>query len=180
MSDKFPSLSIALSEFITRQHMFFIATAAKNGRVNMSPKGHESLRVLGPNEILWLNLTGSGNETAAHLLDSNRMTIMWCAFEGPPQILRVYGEAKTIHPNHPDWNSCAKLIPAPISARQYFKLKIDLVQTSCGFTVPLMDYQQDRDILEKWAENRGEDGVRKYWQDKNTTSIDGFPTGILD
>ncbi|PCJ53728.1 MAG: pyridoxamine 5'-phosphate oxidase [Planctomycetota bacterium] len=180
MSDKYPSLSIELSEFIARQHLFFVATAARDGRVNLSPKGHESLRVLGPNEILWLNLTGSGNETAAHLLDSNRMTLMWCAFEGPPRILRVYGEAKTIHPNHAEWDSCVEYIPAPVSGRQYFKLKIDLVQTSCGFTVPFMDYQQDRDILEKWSEKRGEDGVRKYWQEKNTTSIDGFPTGILD
>jgi hypothetical protein len=180
MSDKYPSLSSELSDFIARQHMFFVATAAKDGRVNMSPKGHESLCVLGPNEILWLNLTGSGNETAAHLLDCNRMTIMWCAFEGPPRILRVYGEAQTIHPRHPDWNSCVEHIPAPVSARQFFKLKIDLVQTSCGFTVPLMDYQQDRDILAKWTEKRGEDGVRKYWEEKNTTSIDGLPTGILD
>ena len=180
MSEKYLSLSTELSEFIGRQHMFFVATAAKSGRVNLSPKGQESLRVLGPNEILWQNLTGSGNETAAHLLDNNRMTIMWCAFEGLPQILRVYGEAQTIHPSAVEWRSCVKHIPATVGTRQYFKLKIDLVQTSCGFAVPLMDYQEDRDILQKWSEKRGEDGVRKYWEEKNTASIDGFPTGILD
>ncbi len=180
MSDKYPALSEDLAEFIKRQHLFFVATAAKDGRVNLSPKGQESLRVLGPNEILWQNLTGSGNESAAHILDTNRMTIMWCSFEGLPRILRVYGQAQTIHPNHSDWQSCVKHIPAPVGARQYFKLKIDLVQTSCGYAVPLMEYQEDRDILAQWSEKRGEDGVRKYWEEKNTTSIDGFPTGILD
>lgn len=179
MSEQYPSLSAELTDFIGRQHIFFVASAAKEGRVNLSPKGQESLRVLGPNELLWQNLTGSGNETAAHLIDSNRMTIMWCAFEGLPRILRVYGEAKTIHSRDVEWKECTTHIPAPLGARQYYKLKIDLVQTSCGFSVPLMDFNEQRDVLTKWSEQRGEQGISDYWEEKNTVSIDGFPTGIL-
>jgi len=179
MSDQYPSLSAELTEFIARQHLFFVATAAREGKVNLSPKGQQSLRVLGPNELLWQNLTGSGNETAAHLLDSNRMTIMWCAFEGLPRILRVYGTAQTIHPRDVEWAECARVLPPEVGARQYYKLAIDLVQTSCGYAVPLMDYQEDRDTLAKWSEKRGEAGVKDYWEEKNTQSIDGFPTGIL-
>ena len=160
--------------------MFFVATAAKEGRVNLSPKGQESLRVIGPNEVLWQNLTGSGNETAAHLMDSNRMTIMWCSFEGLPKILRVYGEAQTIHPRDEAWSDCTQHIPETLGARQYYKLRIDLVQTSCGYSVPLMEFSEQRDILVKWTEKRGEEGVREYWKEKNTSSIDGLRTGILD
>ncbi len=121
-----------------------------------------------------------GNETAAHLIDSNRMTIMWCAFEGLPRILRVYGEAETIHLHDLAWDECTSHIPAPVGARQYYRLKIDLVQTSCGFSVPLMDFDQQRDVLTKWAEKRGDEGVHDYWEKKNTVSIDGLPTGILE
>ena len=98
MADQFPRLDDELSRFIDAQKIFFVGTAAPNGRVNVSPKGQDSLRILGPNEILWMNLTGSGNETAAHLLESNRITIMWCAFDGPPRILRVYGTARVFQP----------------------------------------------------------------------------------
>ena len=132
-----------------------------------------------PNTLTWLNLTGSGNETAAHLLDVNRMTIMWCAFEGLPQILRVYGSATTIHPRDSAWAECVELIPPPVGARQYFQMTIDLVQTSCGYAVPLMDYQEDRQVLTKWAEKRGDDGIRDYWEEKNQRSLDGAATGIL-
>ena len=180
MSEKFESLSQELTQFIERQPMFFVATAARNGRVNLSPKGQHSLKVIGPNEVLWQNLTGSGNETAAHLIDTNRMTIMWCSFEGLPRILRVYGMATSIHPRDLDWKSCIATIPAVVGTRQYFKLQIDLVQTSCGFAVPLMEFQQDRDVLTKWSDQRGVEGIEEYWLEKNTRSIDGFPTGIQD
>lgn len=180
MAEQFDTLSPELAEWIGRQHLFFVATAARQGRINLSPKGQDSLRVLGEREILWLNLTGSGNETAAHLLDINRMTLMWCAFEGLPRILRVYGEAHTIHPRDPEWADCAELIPPPLGARQYFKLRVELVQTSCGYAVPFMDFVEDRQVLTQWAEKRGPDGIRDYWQEKNRLSIDGLPTGIGD
>jgi hypothetical protein len=179
MSDLYGSLSPDLTAFIQAQHLFFVATAAADGRVNMSPKGHDSLKVTGPNALIWQNLTGSGNETAAHLRDTNRMTLMWCSFEGSPQIVRVYGTAETIHAHHPAWAECAALIPATVGTRQFFRVEIDLVQTSCGYAVPLMDYQGDREILRKWAKNRGEGGIREYWEEKNQVGLDGQPTGIF-
>ena len=180
MAERFDALTEALTRFIQSQHVFFVATAASDGRINLSPKGMDSLRVLGPNEILWLNLTGSGNETAAHLLESDRMTLMWCAFEGPPNIVRAYGTARAVHPRDEEWSACAREIPPPLGARQYLRVSIDLVQTSCGYAVPSYDYVGDRDVLTRWAEKRGEDGIQQYWSDKNQISLDGRPTGILD
>lgn len=180
MAERFDALTGEHQAFIAAQKIFFVGTAARDGRVNVSPKGHDSLAVLGPREILWLNLTGSGNETAAHLLDSNRITLMWCALEGPPLILRAYGSARAVHPRDADWTDCAALIPPPPSARQYFRVAVDLVQTSCGYGVPLFDYQEDRTALIRWAEKRGEPGIVEYWSEKNRSSLDGLPTGIFD
>ncbi len=180
MSDKFPELSDELSQFIGSQKVFFVATAAPDGRINLSPKGQDSLRVLGPNEILWMNLTGSGNETAAHVSATNRMTMMWCAFEGPPQILRVYGRAQVFHPRDARWKEFSTQLPSTLGTRQYFLLSIDLVQTSCGYAVPFMNFVEDRRVLSKWAENRGEAGIEEYWQKRNQLSLDGKPTGIFE
>jgi len=179
MAQQFPELAAPLIKFIEKQKIFFVATAAKESRVNLSPKGHDCLKVTGPNEIIWMNLTGSGNETAAHIADTNRMTIMWCAYDGPPRILRVYGKAEIIHPRDAAWASCEKLIPSEVGSRQYYKMNIDLVQTSCGYAVPLFDYQGERDVLRDWADKKGRDGVEDYWDEKNQTSIDGLPTGVL-
>jgi hypothetical protein len=166
-------------DWIGEQKVYFVATAAQEGRVNLSPKGQDSLRVVNEQEIVWMNLTVSGNETAAHLLDSNRITLMWCAFENLPRILRVYGSAEAIHPRDTQWEECARLIPPPVGARQYFKVHIDLVQTSCGYAVPLMEYVEDRQVLSKWSEKRGEEGIRDYWREANQLSIDGSPTNII-
>ncbi len=156
-----------------------MGTAGADGQVNLSPKGQDSLRVVGPNEILWMNLTGSGNETAAHLLDVNRMTLMWCAFTGPPNIMRVYGQAQTIHPRDAGWQACTKLIEPVLGARQYFRLQVELLQTSCGYAVPFMDYVEDRVALTKWNEHKGQQGIADYWSSTNAESLDGKPTGIL-
>ena len=131
---------------------------------------------LGPDRLLWLNLTGSGNETAAHVLEQNRITLMWTAFEGPPLILRVYGSARAIHPDDEGWGDCVARIPASVGARQYFEIAVESVQTSCGYQTPLMDYREDRKALSKWAEKKGEDGIKSYWSEKNAVSIDGLPT----
>lgn len=179
MAKQFPELADPLIKFIEEQKIYFVATAATEGKVNLSPKGHDSLKVTGPNELIWMNLTGSGNETAAHLSDTNRMTIMWCAFDGPPRILRVYGSAETIHPRDAEWDACAKHIPSQVGSRQYYKMKIDLVQTSCGYAVPLYEYASERDVLRDWADKKGRTGVEDYWEEKNTTNIDGLPTGVL-
>lgn len=178
MSDFFDALSDEHQRFIERQPIFFVATAAQEGSVNLSPKGGPSVVPLSGNRLLWLNLTGSGNETAAHILDINRITLMWCSFEGPPLIMRVYGNARAIHAGDADWTDCEARLPAATGARQYFEIEIDRVQTSCGYQVPLMDYREDRSALSKWAENKGSDGLREYWADRNATSIDGRPTGI--
>ncbi len=179
MAEQFSELSEELHQFISAQKVFFVATAAADGRINLSPKGQDSLRVLGPHEILWMNLTGSGNETAAHLSELNRITLMWCAFEGPPRILRVYGTAHVFHPRDARWAECSAQIPSTVGTRQYFLVAIDLVQTSCGFGVPFMNYVEDRRVLATWAEKRGEQGISEYWQRKNQLSLDGKSTGIF-
>jgi len=179
MAKQLPSLNDRLTDFIHRQHLFFVATAPLvGGHVNCSPKGMDSLRVLAPNRLIWLNVTGSGNETAAHVKENGRMTLMWCAFDGAPLILRIYGTARTVHPSDQDWTTLASQLPSIPGARQIFDLDIDLVQTSCGMAVPLMEHQTDRDLLRKWAEQKNSDELQAYWQQKNLESIDGLDTGM--
>ena len=180
MATKHPEINPRLKEFILKQHIFFVGTATSTGRVNVSPKGMDSFRVLGPHKVVWMNLTGSGNETAAHVLENNRMTIMFCAFEGNPMILRLYGTAKVFHERDEEFQQYQKLFPDIPGLRQFFELDVDLVQTSCGFAVPFMDYQEDRLKLVSWANNKGEDGLKAYWKQKNTTSLDGLDTGIFE
>ncbi|MEL6839089.1 MAG: pyridoxamine 5'-phosphate oxidase family protein [Pseudomonadota bacterium] len=175
-------LNNTLRKFIAEQKLFFVATAASDGRVNVSPKGMDSLRILDENRIVWLNLTGSGNETAAHLRDVNRMTLMFCAFEGDAMILRVYGSAETLHPRDTGWRDAMSLFPPMAGSRQIFDMHIDMVQTSCGTGVPLMAFEKQRgpeELLPYYAD-MGEDGVRDYWRRKNSESIDGAATGIFD
>ena len=180
MATQLPSLTPELISWIGEQHLFFVGTAAPDGRINLSPKGQASLKVLSEQEILWYNLTGSGNETAAHLLEANRMTMMWCAFEGLPDILRVYGSAETVHPRDSQWDKCTQQLPPELGVRQYFRVTIDMVQTSCGYAVPFMDYKEDRQVLTQWTEKRGVQGVEDYWKERNQLSIDGKPTGIFE
>lgn len=164
--------------FIAESPIFFVATAAPDGRVNVSPKGRDSLRVLGSNRVLWLNLTGSGNETAAHLLRANRMTLMWCSFTTRPLILRAYGTASVVHKDEPSWEELASSFPPDPGARQVFDMVVESVQTSCGYAVPLMDFRAHRDTLVRWTEGKGEAGVVAYQREQNRLSLDGFPTGL--
>lgn len=180
MATQFPGFQDAHQKFIKAQHMFFVGTAAQDGRVNISPKGMDSLRVMNANRIVWRNLTGSGNETAGHLQSVNRMTLMWCGFETQPMILRAYGAARCLHPRDADFEKLNALFPASPGARQIYDLTVDLVQTSCGYAVPLFDYKKDRDILRNWAEAKGPAAIQTYWQERNQQTIDGFPTGISD
>ena len=179
MAKQFPALSDALIRFIEAQHMFFTATAAETGHVNLSPKGMDSLRVLGPNRLIWRNLTGSGNETAGHLARLNRITLMWCGFEKMPMILRVYGTARTLHPRDPDFANLNADFPHDDGARQIYDVAIDMVQTSCGYAVPHFDYAGERDVLRDWSAKKGPDGIADYWQTRNQHTIDGFDTGIM-
>ncbi|WNJ19111.1 pyridoxamine 5'-phosphate oxidase family protein [Pontibacter sp. G13] len=179
MGKRFTEIQPQMAEFIGNQHMFFVGTAAESGRVNVSPKGMDTFRVLGPNQIAWLNLTGSGNETAAHLALNSRMTIMFAAFEGKPLILRLYGTAKIYHPRDKEYQAHIGKFSEIAGARQIVLMDVDLVQTSCGFAVPFMDFKEDRSILKNWAEKQGQDKIEDYWAEKNTESIDGFETHIL-
>jgi hypothetical protein len=168
--------------FIERQNLFFVATAAVDGRVNLSPKGMDTLRVIDDRSIRWLNLSGSGNETAAHVQATGRMTLMFCAFEGTAMILRVYGQAKVRHPRDGDWNEVIADFPEIAGSRQVFDLSVDLVQTSCGTGVPIMEFKSSRAErqLVPFYEKMGEQGVKEYWRRKNMQTIDGTPTGIFD
>ena len=180
MGQRYAELSQELIQFIREQNMFFVATAPKNGHVNLSPKGLDALRVLGPNTVAWLNVTGSGNETAAHVLENGRMTLMLCAFDGKPMILRLYGTARAIHSYNVEWAELFARFDALPGARQIFVLHVELVQTSCGMAVPLFDYQGQRQQLVDWAENKGAQGITEYWEKKNQVSLDGKPTGIFE
>ncbi len=174
-------LNQTLIDFIRAQQMFFVGTAAADGRVNVSPKGLDSLRVIDETKIIWLSLSGSGNETAAHVRELPRMTLMFCAFQGDARILRTYGTATVIHPVDAGWAEAIKLFPTMAGSRQMFELTIDLVQTSCGSGVPIMELISERGPTEMlpFYDAMGEDGLKAFWQRKNTVSIDGKPTGIF-
>ncbi|WPP50360.1 pyridoxamine 5'-phosphate oxidase family protein [Catalinimonas niigatensis] len=180
MGKQLEKLSPELEKFIQKQNIFFVATAMSDGRVNLSPKGMDTFRVLDSKRVMWLNLTGSGNETAAHLKESNRITVMFCAFEGKPLILRLYGTAKTYHPRDEEWGLYIHLFPDLAGSRQLIDIHVELVQTSCGMAVPFMEYQGEREELKFWAEKKGEARLKEYWKEKNTSSLDGQPTGILE
>lgn len=179
MGKRLDKISKELRAFIVEQKMFFVGTAAEEGRVNVSPKGIDTFRVLGENKIAWLNLTGSGNETAAHLLKNNRMTIMFCSFEEKPMILRLYGTAKIFHARDAEFKEYLKLFPSVTGSRQVIEMDVDLVQTSCGFAVPFMDFKAERTTLNAWSEKQGEERLIDYRKEKNSQSIDGFETGIF-
>ena len=180
MGQKLTEISDKLTAFIEDQQIFFVGTATADSKVNISPKGMDSLRVLGKNRVVWLNVTGSGNETAAHVQEHPRMTIMFAAFNGTPMILRLYGVAKVIHKNDPQWNELFPLFTPLPGARQIFDLNVELVQTSCGMAVPLFEQHGDRDLLKAWASKKGDAGLQDYWSEKNQLSLDGLPTNIVE
>lgn len=180
MAKVFDSITPELQEFIAAQNLFFVATAplSSTGHINLSPKGLDSFRILSPNRVAYLDLTGSGNETSAHLLENGRVTFMFCAFQGAPSILRLYGQGRVILPAAREWPELHPLFSPIAGARQIIMADIDRVQTSCGHGVPLMEYQGQRSVLVNWAEKKGEEGLAAYWQQKNLVSLDGLPTPL--
>ncbi len=179
MAIQYESLTEKHVEFINSQKLFFVGTATAESKVNISPKGMDSFKIINPNRVIWLNMTGSGNETSAHIQQQPRMTIMFSAFEGNPMILRLYGSAKVIHHKDSEWDDLySKFIPN-VGARQIFDLDIEIVQTSCGTAVPFFDYVKEREQLNKSSQRKGKDGIEKYWEERNHTSIDGIPTNIV-
>lgn len=179
MAKQFNAISEDHRRFIEAQHLFFCGTAAPDGRVNISPKGMDSLRVIGPNRIIWRNFTGSGNETAGHLARLNRMTLMWCGFEVRPMIMRAYGTAMTLHPRDAGFKEAEAHFPPALGARQFYDMSVEMLQTSCGFAVPFFDYAGERDVLAKWNEEKGQSGIVSYWDTRNRETIDGMPTHIV-
>ncbi len=182
MAKPYQTLEPKLKEFIERQKIFFTASATDSSRVNVSPRSTDCLRITDDNTAIYLDKTGSGNETAAHLLADGRMTIMMCAFEHPPQIMRLYGRGHVIHRDSAEY---ADLVTTWFAterahaARQIVQLDFDLVQTSCGLAVPFFDYQGERDTLNRWAETKTRNEIADYWREKNQVSMDGLPTGIF-
>ena len=176
MGNQLKKLNPALKNFIENQKIFFVGTARTSGTVNVSPKGMDTFRIVNNNKIVWLNLTGSGNETAAHLLENNRMTIMFCSFEKTPLILRLYGKAQIYHENDQIYKEQIGLFRDFTGARQIIEMDINLVQTSCGYAVPFMEFKEERTQLNESDIKKGRAGVKKYWEDRNTLSLDGFKT----
>ena len=180
MAKFYAALSDELMEFIHAQRIFFTASAAAESRVNLSPRGLQTFHILSPTRVAFLDLTGSGAETAAHLLADGRLTLMFCSFEEAPLILRLYGKGTLVRPNDATWESLYPAFPPIPGARQIVVLEIESVQTSCGFGVPRYEFCGERDTLVSWAEKKGAEGLRQYRAEKNRFSIDGLPTGIED
>ena len=183
MGKRFASMEAPHQEFIQRQRIFFTASAARDGRVNVSPKDGAALRIVHSQRVAYLDVTGSGNETAAHLRADGRLTLMFCAFEGAPVILRLYGRGRVLRRGSAEYGELLTAVfesQERPGARQIIVLDVETVQTSCGFGVPLFSYVGERTNLDQWAANKGESGLQEYWQAKNSTSLDGLRTGILE
>lgn len=180
MGKVYDHITDELREFIEAQHMFFVGTAplSGEGHINISPKGLDCFRVLSATRVGYLDMTGSGNETSAHLHENHRVTFMFCAFSGPPNILRLYGRGYTILPGSLEWDELGRRFRLYYGARQIIVADIDRVQTSCGFAVPLYEYVGDRDMLFRWAEKKGNAGLATYRAEKNRFSIDELPTPL--
>ena len=183
MGKQLPTLDESHRDFIRRQRIFFAASAAPGARINLSPRGADAFAVIDERTVAYLDRTGSGNETAAHLKADGRLTLMFCAFDGPPNILRLYGRGEAHRRGSPAY---AELLASafggvePAGARQIVRLHLDRVQTSCGYGVPVFDYRGERPSLDNWARSKGEEGLEAYRRENNVISIDGLPTGLFD
>ncbi len=182
MAKQYPALNGALSEFILKQHIFFTASATATSRVNISPREIGALRIVDDSTVIYLDRTGSGNETAAHMLADGRMTLMTCALAAAPRILRIYGRGQAVNWATPEFADLIKTHYrgiTPRGTRQIMRLNIDLVQTSCGYGVPLFDYVGERDAIENWHDAKSDDELTEYWRDNGVESMDGLPTGLF-
>jgi len=180
MAKFYTELNDSLRRFIAEQKMFFTATAPNSGRINLSPKGIDTFRCIDNKTVAYLDLTGSGNETAAHLYENGRMTIMFCSFTEKPLILRLYGQGQVVGPKDAEWSKFYSLFDPLPGERQIIVLHLNSAQTSCGFGVPIYEFKEERPTLKEWTDNKGDEGIFDYWRDKNQTSIDGLPTRILE
>jgi hypothetical protein len=177
MADRFSSVRPDLAQWWREQPIFFVATApgGDGGHVNISPKAYDTLRVLDEGRVAYLDLTGSGVETIAHIRDNGRVTLMACAFSGNPRISRIYGRGTVHLAGTPEFDALSPEFPALPGARSIIEIEVERVTTSCGYAVPLMDLVDDRERLLDWAIGKGDDGIAAYWENKNAESIDGLP-----
>lgn len=173
----FESISPKLAEWIGAQRMFFVATApsAEEGHINVSPKGGDSFRILAPLEVVYQDYTGSGAETVAHLRENGRIVIMFCAFDGPPKIVRLHGRGTVVTPADPRFDEFTALFPSKPGTRAFMHITVSRVSDSCGYSVPRFDFREERDGLDKWAATKGPEGLEEYRAEKNQRSIDGLP-----
>ena len=182
MAKFYETMSPNIQEFIHAQHMFFVASAPLDGsgHVNVSPKGKDSFRIFSETQVAYMDLTGSGNETSAHVSEdgNGRITIMFCAFDGPPNIVRLFGKGRAVLPVDPEWDNLIAHFTPQLGTRQIIVVDLHMVQTSCGYAVPFMDYVGERDTLDRWAEAKGEEGIVEYRREKNSFSIDKLPTPL--
>jgi hypothetical protein len=177
MGKLYESITDHLRAWIAEQPVFFVATAplSDSGRINCSPKGGDTFRILSPNEVAYQDYVGSGAETVAHLRENKRIVIMFCAFQGPPKILRLHGHGEVFGIDHPRYAELSSQFAPHPSARSIIRVRIDRISDSCGFGVPLMAFQAHRDDAAKWALKKGADGLKRYVEEKNRVSIDGLP-----
>ncbi|QYG92361.1 pyridoxamine 5'-phosphate oxidase family protein [Iamia sp. SCSIO 61187] len=177
MGRTYDAITDELATWIADQPVFFVATAPldADGHVNVSPKGGDTFRVVSPHEVAYLDLTGSGAETIAHIRDNGRLTVMFCSFDAKPLILRLYGQATYVRPGDPGWDDLAPRFPDHPGARAVIHLAVDRVASACGYAVPQMELVGPRTRLDEWAAKRGDDGLVAYRAEKNRTSIDGLP-----
>jgi len=173
----YDTINDSLKDFIQRQQMFFVATAplSKSGTINLSPKGLDSLRILDDQTVVYADFVGSGIETLAHVKENGRIVVMFCAFEGPPKIVRLHGLGEAIEPSHKDFQQLCSQFPEYPGLRCFIRIRCDRISDSCGFGVPLYDYVGQRSQLIDWAVSKGVEGVAKYQMKENARSLDGLP-----
>jgi hypothetical protein len=177
MGKTLPALDAVLTRFLQRQHVFFVATAPSEGEghINLSPKGYDTFQVLGPNEVAYLDLTGSGAETIAHLRDNGRITLLFCALDGKPNLVRLYGRGEVVQAGHPRFEELVAKFPPNRGARAVIRVDLERVATSCGYSVPRYVYEGERPTLDEWTERKSDGQLAAYWAANNARSIDGLP-----
>ncbi len=177
MGRAFDTITKPMQDFVARQHVFFVATAPSgaDGRVNLSPKGYDSFTILDDQRVAYLDLTGSGAETIAHVRQNGRITFMFCAFDGKPNIVRFYGRGRVVLPGEEQWDELRVRFETTGAVRSIIVADIDRTSNSCGYSVPFMDFVEERHQLLDWAGDKSDDDLERYWAEKNATSIDGLP-----
>lgn len=180
MGKIYTEITPELTAWVRKQHVFFVATApaGAEGHVNCSPKGLDCLGILDARTVAYADLTGSGAETIAHLRENGRIVLMFCAFEGPPKIVRFHGTGEVVVPGSEHWDELAARLPSKPSTRAIIRIQVTRVSDSCGYGVPLMHFVEDRDAMDRWVDKRGLGNLPAYRREKNATSIDGLPTGL--